>query len=260
MSTDFVKQTLRDNLGRVLIPHVSDGLWSVYETAKKACEKNQQPEKTLQTFQNLLTRIPQWTDDVLQKEVERISAASKCDYIEDLLLGVFVSYIRAFASLQQVDTTHVQVEFDRPSLDKFIHEFYKCSARKSWSNAYLFKTVGVTSEQQARNRRDIDTMLETTLGEVVDSFIPWRQITRAYFQQGAAPAPTPAPSPVRFGDNEVREFEEEEEEEDEEEQPPRLNLGEETQLEFDDEEDAKSVDTETELMQKASNETVSLNL
>ena len=101
MSTEFVKQSLRDNLTRTLIPHIADGLWSVYDNAKSACERNGQPEKTLQTFQNLLTRIPQWNVETLDKEVDRIAIASKCDYIEDLLLGVFVSYIRAFASLQQ---------------------------------------------------------------------------------------------------------------------------------------------------------------
>ena len=265
MSTEFVKQTMRENLARVLVPHVADGLWSVYDSAKSACERNKQPEKTLQTFQNLLTRIPQWAEDVLRKEVERISIASKCDYIEDLLLGVFVSYIRAFASLQQVDTSHVSIEFDKPSLEKFIHEFYKASARKCWSNAYLFKTIGVTSEQQARNRRDIEVMIEASMGEVIDGFIPWRQISKAYFQASApAPAPSPAPvattQPVTFGENEVREFEDDDDE-DEDETPPRIQVGEETNLEFDDdEEDAKSVDTETELMQKATDETVSLNL
>lgn len=267
MSTEFVKQSLRENLARTLVPHIADGLWSVYDNAKSACERNQQPEKTLQTFQNLLTRIPQWTEDILRKEVDRIRIASKCDYIDDLLLGVFVSYIRAFASLQQVDTTHVQIEFDRPSVEKFIHEFYKSAARKSWSNAYMYKTIGVSSEQQARNRRDIEQMLDTCMGEVIDTFIPWREISRAYFQArqapASAPAPAPAPAkPVQFGENEVREFEDEEEEEEEEDEvPPRMQVGEETKLDFEDEEDdAKSVDTETELMQKATDETISLNL
>lgn len=266
MSTEFVKQTLRENLARVLVPHVADGLWSIYDNAKTACERNQQPEKTLQTFQNLLTRIPQWTDDVLQQEVDRIVTVSKCDYIDDLLLGVFVSYIRAFASLQQVESSHVNIEFDRPSVEKFIHEFYKSAARKSWSNAYLFKTIGVSSEQQARNRRDIETVMETSMSEVIDSFIPWRQISRAYFQAKQteptpAPTNTPVTTPVRFGDNEVREFDTDDEESDDD-APPRIQVGEDTKLEFDDDEDdAKSVDTEAELLQKAeSNEVVSLNL
>jgi hypothetical protein len=275
MSTDFVKQSLRENLGRVLIPHVADGLWSIYDNAKTACERNKQPEQTIKTFQNLLTRIPQWDEDTLTREVERISIASKCDYIDDLLLGVFVSYIRAFASLQQLEDTHVDIQFDRPSVPKFIHVLYKSAARSSWSNAYLFKTIGVTAEQQARNRRDIETMIGSSLNEVIDSFIPWKEISRAYFRAREAPVPetaapvvealkeapierpdTPAPKPVTFEEeHEVVEFETD----DEEEERPKLQLGNED-VELDDiEEDSKSVDTDTELSEKAQ-ETISLNL
>jgi len=256
MSTEFVKQTMRENLTRVLIPHVADGLWSVYDNAKTACERNEQPEKTLQTFQNLLTSVPKWNDETLQTEVERVITASKCDYIEDLLLGVFVSYIRAFASLQQSEATEVNIEFDRPSLSKFIHTFYIAAARKCWSQAYLFNTISIASTQQARNRRDIETMLEATMGEVIDGFIPWREISRAYFQGRDAPPKSTAP-PVTFAPPQVHEFETDDEEEDsEDEDRPKVTLGEDVALEDDDD---VSVSTEDELQQKAS-ETVALNL
>jgi hypothetical protein len=273
MSTEFVKQSMRDNLTRVLVPHVSDGLWSIYDNAVKACERNGQMEKTLQTFQNLLTRVPQWNTETLDKEVDRIIKASKCDYIEDLLLGVFVSYIRAFASLQQSDATHVNIEFERPSVAKFIHSYYIACARKCWSQAYLFKTVGgVSAEQQARNRRDIDNLLEVTVGEVIDSFIPWREISRAYFHAPAAPAPAPAPAPVvppvTFEEKpKVVEFETDDEEEEEdgdesEDDRPKISLGEDMKLDDDEEDDDKaSVSTEDELLRKAGEaETVALNL
>jgi hypothetical protein len=268
MNSEFVKQSLRENLARTLVPHVADGLWSVYDTAKTACERNRQPEKTLQTFQNLLTRIPAWTEEILETEVERILTASKCDYIEDLLLGVFVSYIRAFAALQQADSSHVQIDFDRPSLPKFIHAFYKLAARKSWSSAFLFKTIGVTSEQQARNRRDIETMLEATLSETIDGFIPWRDISKAYFHarepvQPRAPEPEPEPEtkpPVQFAQtNDVHEFETDDEES-EDEGPPPIKLGEDVKLDdFDD--DNASVNTEDDLEAKLkSAEPLTLNL
>lgn len=247
---------MRENLTRVLIPHVADGLWSVYDNAKTACERNEQPEKTLQTFQNLLTSVPKWNDETLQTEVERVITASKCDYIEDLLLGVFVSYIRAFASLQQSEATEVNIEFDRPSLSKFIHTFYIAAARKCWSQAYLFNTISIASTQQARNRRDIETMLEATMGEVIDGFIPWREISRAYFQGRDAPPKSTAP-PVTFAPPQVHEFETDDEEEDsEDEDRPKVTLGEDVALEDDDD---VSVSTEDELQQKAS-ETVALNL
>ena len=267
MNSEFVKQSLRENLARTLVPHVADGLWSVYDSAKSACERNKQPEKTLQTFQNLLTRIPQWTDEILTTEVQRILTASKCDYIEDLLLGVFVSYIRAFAALQQADATHVQIDFDRPSLNVFVHGFYKLAARKSWSNAYLFNTIGVKSEQQARNRRDIETILETTLSETIDSFIPWRDISKAYFQARAptASAPEPEPEeetkpPVQFAEtNDVHEFETDDEESEDDDAPKPIKLGEDIKL--DDFDDDDSVATEDDLEAKLkSAEPISLNL
>ena len=251
---------MRENLTRVLVPHVADGLWSVYDNAKTACERNSQPEKTLQTFQNLLTSIPKWNEETLEKEVERITTASKCDYIEDLLLGVFVSYIRAFASLQQTEATQVNIEFDRPSLSKFIHTFYIAAARKSWSQAYLFNTINVSSTQQAKNRRDIEAMLEATVGEVIDGFIPWREISRAYFQaREEAPKPT-APPPVTFAPPQVHEFETDDEDGDsEDEDRPKVTLGEDVTLDEEEDDDKASISTEDELRQKTK-ETVALNL
>lgn len=260
MSTEFVKQTMRENLTRVLVPHVADGFWSIYDNAKSACARNNQPEKTLQTFQNLLTSVPKWSEETLRKEVDRIVTASKCDYIEDLLLGVFVSYIRSFASLQQSEATHVNIDFERPSVEKFVQTFYSTSARKCWSQAYLFNTIGIPATQQARNRRDIEVMLEATVNEVVDSFIPWRAISQAYFRGGreepVAPAPVvAAPPPVQFAEKpSVHEFETDDES-DEEEERPKMMVGEETTLD----DDKDSVSTEDEIAAKAT-ETVALNL
>lgn len=262
MSTEFVKQTMRENLTRVLVPHVADGFWSIYDNAKVACERNGQPEKTLQTFQNLLTSVPKWNEQTLDKEVDRIITASKCDYIEDLLLGVFVSYIRAFASLQQSEATQVNIEFDRPSLSKFIHTFYIASARKCWTQAYLFNTINVPSIQQAKNRRDIEAMLEATVGEVIDGFIPWREISRAYFQAREEKPKTTTAPPVTFAPPEVHEFETDDDEDDEEEDRPKVTLGEDVALPDDEDEeddDKASISTEDELRQKAT-ETVALNL
>ena len=263
MSTEFVKSSLRENLTRVLVPHVSDGLWSIYDSAKSACERNGQTDQILKTFQNLLTQIPKWSPETLRTEVERIAAASKCEYLEDLLLGVFVSYIRAFAALQQVEKAHVEIDFKRPSIDTFVHSLYKQAARLSWSSAYLFKTVGVTSEQQARNRREIETLIGNAMNEVIDSFIPWKDISKAYFQsreipeaapetaQPVAPAPAPAPALVEEPEPEPKSVQFDGDEDDE---PPPIALGEDVKLDDDE------FETDDESVNLEATETVSLNL
>jgi hypothetical protein len=72
MTTDFVKQTLRENMSRALVPHVADGLWSIYDNARTACERNGQIDQILRTFQNLLTRVPDWKEDTLKQEVAEL--------------------------------------------------------------------------------------------------------------------------------------------------------------------------------------------
>ena len=57
-------------------------------------------EHILRTFQNLLAQVPGWTSEKVDAEVERIEGSSQCEYLDDLLMGVFLAYIRAFAVLQ----------------------------------------------------------------------------------------------------------------------------------------------------------------
>ena len=192
----------------MVLPHVSEGIWSVYENARTICEKNDQMDQVLKTFQNLLTRIPVWTDEVLQAEVKRIIAASKCSYLEELLTGVLLTYLRAFAAIQYRSTQDsVEVEFERPPLPRFLHEYYKEVARRCWEHAYLFRTIGVPTEQQARNRKQIEEILDSAFDTVLDSFLPWQSIVNTYFSVQDAPAPTaeviqptetvvPAPAPA----------------------------------------------------------------
>ena len=196
-SAEFVKLNLKEHLSQTLVPHVADGLWSLYDNARELCERNGQLDQTIRTFQNLLTQVPGWSEETLREEVDRIVEGSKCEYLDDLLMGVFLAYIRAFASLQyRGDSAQIHLDFERPSVSAFVHEFYKHGARAAWKSAYLFKTIGATSEAQARNRRDIETLLDKCLSDVINAFIPWKEISRAYFQSAPVPAQE-APSPKK---------------------------------------------------------------
>uniref|UniRef100_A0A6C0B4R6 Uncharacterized protein n=1 Tax=viral metagenome TaxID=1070528 RepID=A0A6C0B4R6_9ZZZZ len=249
----FAKRHIRNRFSLMVLPHVAEGIWSVYDNAKTICEKNNQTDQILKTFQNLLTRIPVWTEDVLQAEVKRIITASKCSYLEELLTGVLLTYLRAFAAIQYRSTQDsIDVEFERPPLPKFVHEYYKEVARRAWEHAYLFRTVGVSTEQQARNRKEIDVILDTAFDTVLDSFLPWQSIVNTYFsvedatqkaedviqptEIAAAPAPAPAlaPEPAPAPEEKKVAFEVEESEDDDDdvgtddEDHPKLQLSDET--------------------------------
>ena len=197
MSTEFAKEHLREHLVGLLVGPVADGFWSICDSAKELCDRNGQPDQILRTFQNMLTRIPEWNEATLQTEEERIVKVTNCRYMDDLLMGVFIAYMKSFASLHyRGSQSELKIDFDRPTLGKFIHELYKHSARKLWQMAYYFKTIGVSSEQQARNRQEIEKVITDCMEHVIRSFSPWETIAKKYFSEDDAPSQHVASLPV----------------------------------------------------------------
>jgi len=228
--TETAKVQLREHLSSLLIPRLAEGFWSIHENAVQLCERNKQPGEVLRTFQNMITKIPEWSDSTLGEEVERILKVSKCAYMDDLLMGVFLSYMKSFASLHyRGSSSQVRVEFERPNVTKFVHEFYKQSARKLWQSAYLFKTQ-LPSEQQAKNRREIEEVIYKTLDDVVRFFLPWEVIAKSYFTEPPAeekPAPPAASKSVIFED--MPDDSDSESEEEEEKKPASLSFSDKTE-------------------------------
>jgi hypothetical protein len=200
--SEIAKIQLSEHIATLIVPCVSEGFWSVKDTAQKLCDRNNQSSEVIRTFQNMITKIPEWSESTLTEEVKRITETSKCTYLDDLLLGVFLAYMKSFASLQYRGTSsQLKVEFERPNITKFIHELYKQSARKLWQSAFLFKTQGVPSEQQARNRQEIEQVICKTIDDVVRTFLPWEVIAKSYFTEPPVEeAPPPTNKSVVFED------------------------------------------------------------
>lgn len=270
--SEFAKVHLREHLAGLIVSPVSEGFWSIYNSSKELCDRNEQPSEILRTFQNMLTRIPEWSDGTLATEVERIMKISKCNYMDDLIMGVFIAYMKSFASLHyRGNSSQIKIEFERPSVAKFLHELYKHSARKLWQVAYLFKTLGVSSEQQARNRQDIEKVISECMEQVIRAFLPWEAIAKNYFVE--APGDVPVVSaPQAPTKTVVFEDESDDSESDEEEQaPPKLTISDEVDTieatELDEKKETvqevkveEVVDPLKEIESKMTTETLVLNL
>jgi hypothetical protein len=227
--TEFAKVHLREHLGGLVVPPISEGFWSIYTSSKELCERNGQTDQILRTFQNMLTRIPEWSDSTLATEVDRILKVSRCNYLDDLIMGVFIAYMKSFASLHyRGNSSQIKIEFERPSVAKFIHELYKHSARKLWQVAYLFRTQGVGSEQQARNRQEIEQIILNCMEQVIRAFLPWEAIAKNYFVDAPTDVPVvPQEEPARTVTFEEDDDEGSDDEEEDEEAPPKLTVSEE---------------------------------
>jgi hypothetical protein len=268
---EFAKTHLRDHLGSLIVHPISEGFWSIYNTSKDLCQRNNQLDQILRTFQNMLTKITEWSDNTLDMEVDRIVKTTKCDYLDDLLMGVFISYMKSFASLHyRGNSSEIKIDFERPSLSKFVHELYKASARKLWQVAYLFKTFGISTEQQAKNRQDIEKHISDCMEQVIRGFLPWAEISRKYFSN-TAPEPEPEPEVESESESESDDgesvsknvsFGPESESEEEEEEEPKLKISEEDGiLDFQDlDEKKEDLDPLKEIESRVQEETLVLNL
>ena len=60
----------------ILTYHIIDGVNSIFDEAMKLCIENDEENKYLMTFQNLLSAIPNWNTTTIEAERKRIEANS----------------------------------------------------------------------------------------------------------------------------------------------------------------------------------------
>jgi len=260
--SEFAKTHLSDHLRSLIVPPIAEGFWSIHKSSKELCERNGQNDQILRTFQNMLTKIPEWSDLTIATEVERIEKVTKCTYLDDLIMGVFISYMKSFASLHHRESNkEVEIDFDRPSLALFIHALYIHSARKLWQTAYLLNT-NIPAEAHARNRQEIEKSIGMCLDQVIREFLPWKAITKKYFANDNPPSAVIAPVETREESSSEDEDENKNvtfENEDSEDEHPKLKISDEDAVLDIPELKEEIVDPMTELENKVS-DTLVLNL
>ena len=165
----------------ILTPCIIDGCKTVYQEALKLCVDNDEEDKYLMTFQNYLTRIPKWNNDIVEKEVERIREGSGCDYLEDLITCVHVIQLKALTCIR-VGMKHKTIDIDIPKLAQFIHKVYIQLARKLYTNVYLFEEQ-IPPLQVQRNNRELEMITKECILEAVRESIPVESILKAYLDE-----------------------------------------------------------------------------
>ena len=168
-------------LVNILTYHIIDGFKSIFSEAWKICKDDDEMEKYLMTFQNLLSKIPEWNETIIENERKRIIEKSNCNYIEDLLTCVHVIQLKALTCVR-VSSQQKKIDLEIPKLDTFIHKVYINIARKLYINIYLFERNIPPLEMQKRNREFELIVKESIMNSVRDN-IPVDNILRAYIDE-----------------------------------------------------------------------------
>lgn len=165
----------------VLTPLVIEGIQSIFKEACTLCEQNDEEEKYLMTFQNLISRIPKWNQVLVKEETDRIKTKSNCSYLEDLISCVHIIQLKTLACVR-VGKEQKKIDIAIPSLDDFIHKTYIKVARKLYTNVYLFETNVPGLERQKLNR-EFELVVKECIMNTIRDNIPVEGLLRAYIDE-----------------------------------------------------------------------------
>lgn len=185
---DFVISNLHESrnewsarLVSIFTPLVIEGIRSIFNESWKLCLDNDEANKYLMTFQNLLARIPKWNSVIIEEERKRIIERSGCNYLEDLITCVHIIQLKVLTCIR-VGNKQKKIDISIPKLDHFIHKIYINTARKIYTNVYLFEK-NILSLQIQRNNRELETIVEQCILNAIRESIPTEAIIRAYMDE-----------------------------------------------------------------------------
>jgi hypothetical protein len=185
---DFVISNLHESrnewcsrLVSIFTPLVSEGIKSIFSEAWKLCLENDEANKYLMTFQNLLSRVPKWNTVIVEEERKRIIERSGCNYLEDLITCVHIIQLKVLTCIR-VGNKQKKIDISIPKLDHFIHKVYINVARKVYMNIYLFEK-NITPLQMQKNNRELETIIQECILTAIRESIPTEAIIRAYMDE-----------------------------------------------------------------------------
>ena len=185
---DFVLSNLNESknewcsrLVSIFTPLVNEGIRSIYNEAVNMCTENGENDKYLMTFQNLLARIPKWNATIIEDECKRIVDRSGCNYLEDLITCVHIIQLKVLTCVR-VGNKQKKIDISIPKLENFVHKIYINSARKCYSNVYLFENTSTPLLKQ-KNNRELEQIIQECIITTIRESIPTEEIIRAYMDE-----------------------------------------------------------------------------
>lgn len=168
-------------LVNAMTPAVIEGLRSIFQEADTLCEREDQGDKYLMTFQTYLSRIPKWNDEIIKTERQRIEERSRCGYLEDLISCVHIVQLKALTCVR-VGQKQKCVDLDIPSANAFVFKVYVLVARRLYTSVYLFEKDIAPLEKQKRDR-ELELLVKECIMNAIRESVPVEQILKAYVAQ-----------------------------------------------------------------------------
>ena len=173
--TEYTRQ-----LTQHLVPSLQIYFLDLFKLAK---EKDDQSRRVLWNFQTLLQEIPDWNQDKVLRETEKIQRDTPCDYLEELLTAVFIAHTKVLSAIR-ISTKQKKLQITVPKMDHFLHRSLREIGRLLWGNAYLYAEQGTAIDQQ-KNMRQVEVLIQEGILQAIRGLLPVKTILREYLTEDA---------------------------------------------------------------------------
>ena len=154
---------------------INKGIFSIFNHCKLQLDKDKM-NTLLPMFQKMLSEIPNWNNQIIQSETNRIK--KNIPHIEDLLTAVFISNMRLLCSIKN---NQKKIKVKVPKLDVFIHKCYIYTARELWQTIYLFNETKDKLKKQENNKK-IEDIIIKSIENVIRKLLPIKTILNDYLE------------------------------------------------------------------------------
>jgi len=162
------------HLSNILAPLIYDGFQSIYKKALTISESND----ILKIYQDFLKQIPEWNENTINIETNRIIETTKSkEWLTDLISATLKSNLVVLtfnpnsSKKNKIDSNL----YKNIKINKFIHKVYIECAREIWNNPYLLYHEYPPIEIK-RNQRDCIIIIKDCIKESI------RKILQEYFK------------------------------------------------------------------------------
>jgi len=168
---EYTKQLIN-----ILKSHMYDGIKSIYEESKDLYKQNSSTS-LLFIFRTLLEKIPEWNNEMVINETDRIIEYSKCDWLDELVTAVYISHTKILMSIGTNNGNKINLTV--PKLINFIHKCYINIAREIWKNPLLF-SEDISGYEYQQNINIIETIICDCIENTIRISLPVKEILKEH--------------------------------------------------------------------------------
>ena len=161
----------------ILSPHIFEGFESIYAESKKIIKKGEE-KKILKAFQQFIKRVPSWNSNLIENETVRIKAASRCDFLHNLLKAVIKANI-ILLSNSKLEEINIEKKYLDIPLEKFVHRCYIECARQFYNAPYLFYH-DIRPIERKKHQRECYDIIKQSIKEAIRKMLPVNHILDKY--------------------------------------------------------------------------------